>query len=193
MVKIAIGLPTRGEVHIKTVYSLLRAVNELSPNEICLIFKQGTYIHEMRNQTVELAIHQKCDYLMFIDSDITFPPDGITKLIGRNKDIIGGMYNHKELPQKSTIRMVDEKGEYLEQFVIPEEEIFKVYGLPTGFMLIKLDAIKDIKDPFDFGKRVDGTLIGEDINFCIRAKEEQGIDSWCDPTITIKHIGDFEF
>ncbi len=138
------------------------------------------------------AIEKGCDYLIFIDSDISFPADGINKLIARDKDIIGGMYNHKALPLRSTIRMVDD-GEFIESFIIPEEIIFKVFGLPTGFMLIKLDVIKDLKDPFDFGKREDGSLIGEDINFCIRAKLELGIDSWCDPSIPIKHIGDFDY
>jgi hypothetical protein len=58
-------------------------------------------------------------------------------------------------------------------------------------------AIKNMKNPFDFGIDEAGELfgkpgefIGEDVNFCKRANE-MGLEVWCDPTIRIGHIGEY--
>ena len=188
--RISLAIITRGEVRIETVLSLMHTLKE-TPAEFHLNFRKGTYIQEMRNDALRDARAADADYLFFVDSDVTFPGDGLKKLLSRDKDIIGGMYNMKTLPPKTTIKPLDENGKRLmvDTFEAPKDRIFKVYGLPTGFMLIRLEAIKHLENPFDFDRNTEG-LIGEDINFCIHC-QEIGLDLWCDPTITIGHIGDY--
>jgi hypothetical protein len=161
-----------------------------TPHEFHMNFHKGTYVQEMRNQCLKDARSVDADYLFFVDSDVVFPPDGLNKLLSCDKDIIGGMYNMKSVPLKTTIKPCDENGDrvLVEEVNVPTDKIFRVYGLPTGFMLIRLAAIKRLENPFDFDRKVPDELIGEDINFCIHCKEI-GLEIWCDPTIPIGHIG----
>lgn len=191
-IKLSIGMPVYDSVCVETMLCAILALRTL-PYEIHFNFRKGTYLHDARNQIVKEALKVGATHLMFIDSDLTFPEDGITRLMSHKKDIIGGAYNMKSLPPTSTIKLCDENGEFISKkdFEVPADKPFKVYAVPTGFMLIRLDAIKDMIDPFDFGKKENGELIGEDVNFCIRAQKEMGLDIWCDASIKIGHIGQY--
>lgn len=188
--KISIGIPTYSQMHVETTMCLIYAIQQLKA-DIHLNFRKGTYVHALRNDIVKEAFNKKADYLMFLDSDLSFQPDGIYKLLQHNKDIVGGMYNMKGLPPVSTIKLADENGKLkkVDGALVPDT-LFECYAIPAGFMLIKLDAIKDIKNPFDFAYDEDGELVGEDVNFCKKI-HDKGLKVWCDPTIKIGHIGEF--
>lgn len=190
--KVSIGMPVYDTVNVETMLALILALRNIQNIPIGLNFRKGTYVHQARNEIVKTALEEKATHLMFIDSDLTFPPEGIRMLLDSKKDIIGGMYNMKSLPPVNTIKFADEHGNFkpVEGMEIKNEP-FKCYAVPTGFMLIRLEAIKDMKNPFDFGSLPDGELIGEDVNFCIRAQKELGLEVWCDPRIKIGHIGQY--
>ena len=117
---------------------------------------------------------------MFIDTDMLYENDGIERLLKQNKDIIGGMYNFRRLPIKNIVR--DFKG---------QTETFKVSFLPTGFMLVKMSVFDKLEKPYFFYDYDDEHhLDGEDAYFCRKAVKA-GIDIWCDPTIKLKHIGQY--
>lgn len=183
-------MPTRGEVHVRNMKSILESVVRLKDYEVLLEFQIGTYVHQMRNDIVYAAIKNGSDYLMFIDSDIEFPADGILKLLSYDKDVVGGCYNVKILPPKGTVKMLDETGSFIKDYDMPENSLKRVFAIPTGFMLIKLSSIKFMPHPFDFDRYPNGILIGEDVNFCKRLNE-QDREVWCDSSIKISHIGDY--
>lgn len=189
--KITIGVPTRGEICVKTVGSIINAISYTIKHgyNIDFDFEIGTYLHQMRNEIVYGAIKNGSDYLMFIDSDLIFPQDGILNLLAHNKDVIGGCYNIRSLPKRGTVKGF-KNGIICEHEM--SKELEKVYAIPTGFMLIKLSAIRYMAHPFDFGRFEDGTFIGEDINFCKRLNE-MGKEVWCDGSIPIGHIGEYVY
>lgn len=190
-IKITIGIPSIGEIHIETMLCLIYSLNKMGAYQISFSFHKGTYLQELRNLIVQDALAAGSDYLFFLDTDLTFSPDGILKLLGHKKDIIGGAYNMKQPgPPVSTLKMADANGKLLKLLEHPTEDIFKCYSVPTGFMLIRLAAIKNMVNPFDFARNEQGGLIGEDVNFCKRCAE-MGLDIWCDPTINIGHIGEY--
>jgi GT2 family glycosyltransferase len=191
-IKISIGIISMGQVHLETMRDTIYALNNLTePYAYRLNFHKGTYVQALRNDCVKEALEQEADYLMFIDTDMVFPPDGITRLLERKKDVIGGMYHMKGLPLVNTIKVLGKDGKQakVKDVEVPNK-LFKVFAVPTGFMLIKLSAIKDMKNLFDFDRDENGDLIGEDINFCKRLIEK-GVEIWCDPTIAIGHIGEY--
>ena len=64
----------------------------------------------------------------------------------------------------------------------------QVAALPTGFMLIRMSCLDKMTFPYfpcEFG-------LGEDVAFCVNA-QKAGIEVWCDPTLEIKHIGDYAY
>jgi hypothetical protein len=73
------------------------------------------------------------------------------------------------------------------------KEPFECRAVGTGFMLIRLDAIKDLPRPwFALGTDEQNEVIGEDVHFCDAAREH-GIEVWCDPRIPVGHIGDYTY
>jgi hypothetical protein len=189
--KITIGIPTRGSIDIRTTKCLMEnIVGLINEYEIQLDFRIGTYVHQMRNDIVYTAIENQSDYLMFIDSDLEFPANGIRQLLSLNKDVVGGCYNIKKLPPKGTVKGLGKNGIICEHEM--SKSLEKVYAIPTGFMLIKVKAIEFMPHPFDFDRYPDGMLIGEDINFCKRFNE-MGREIWCDGSIPIGHIGEYTY
>lgn len=193
--KIAIGIPNTGTIKTDTMVALFGASAQLllANIPIHLITIAGCYTHKNREDIVEAAITAKCSHLMFVDADMVFEDQGMKKLLNASKDIIGANYHMRSLPPIATIKIADENGKLIN---VPESDIphipFKCFSLPTGFMLIKLDCLKNIEKPYFFFGEMDGEFMGEDVYFCKKAGEA-GVDIWCDPTIRIGHLGDYVY
>jgi hypothetical protein len=196
---VLIGVPTNGDVKMFTVLSLIMATNLLRSlgHDMTFTAREGPYTHWNREHLMQDAIKGKADYLMFVDTDVGFPAEGIPKLLGHKKDIVGGMYNLKQDEPVSTIKLWSE-GKGPGDHVYGEEPpfrqvldeplpsgLFQVAAVPTGFMLIDVKKVEAKMTfpyfPCDFG-------LGEDVAFCVNA-QKAGLEVWLDPTIEIKHVG----
>ena len=108
--------------------------------------------------------------------------------------MIGVPYNYRYLPKKTMIKFFDKNGNFSKKIHKIPNEMFKVWGLGTGCMLIKTDVFRKIKPPYfkmiydEKGK----VIISGDIGFCEKARAN-GYDIWCEPTLLINHIGDYEY
>jgi GT2 family glycosyltransferase len=190
--KITIGVLSQGILKTEMASSLIMAVNSIFC-PLHLLFYQGAYIHDNRNQVIEAAKKEGSSHVMFIDYDQTFPVNGIAILLSRNKDIIGGCYNKRTLPLQTTVMASVDGGpiRLLNPDEVPKEP-FRCTTVPTGFMLIKMEAIKKIEPPYFSFDPFEGKLVGEDVYFCRKANMA-GVEVWCDPTIKIGHIGDYVY
>jgi len=185
-------MPCHDGFRADTVLSLLRALIGF-PHPLHIAVHRGTYLHANREAIVQDAIRASSTHLMFIDSDVVFPPDGILRLLEHDRDIVGGAYNMKTLPPVTTIKMADTDGNLINMSGADlPRELFKCAAVPTGFMCLKIAGILGHMEPplFDFGRRPDGQLVGEDVAFCERARAA-GLEVWCDPTIPLGHVGDY--
>lgn len=186
-------MPCYGDVKAETVVSLLTSLSRLNCG-VHFNFVKNTYVHEARNQIVSIAQSVGATHLMFIDADMAFPSDGITRLLAHEKEIVGAMYNMRSSKEPiSTLKMADKDGNFIAMSSdkIPKDRLFKCGALGTGFVLIKMSVFDKLEKPyFWFGMNKDGGLIGEDVYFFMKCREK-GIDVWCDPTIHLGHIGDY--
>jgi hypothetical protein len=150
-------------------------------------------------------------HLLFIDCDIIFDPKDVLKLLEADKDIISGAYPKKYSKPNNSIYPVD--------FTIngqislsDKENIYKADLLPTGFMLIKKEALNIIinnNTDIAYKNNIDGYstetnkffnlfpiiidketqyLLSEDYGFCTLAKK-CGLEIYCYSDITLTHIG----
>lgn len=167
------------------------------PSNITYI--NDTYIPIARNTAVAIATDMKATHLMFIDSDMSFPAQGIDALVERDKDIIGGLYFGRKTPLPVALDVDPELGTMRFLPKVPRwDEPFKVPVVGTGFMLIKMDVFNKIPRPHflqgditEFGVKqapYPKDQVGEDVFFCLKANK-YGIDVWCDPTIPLGHVG----
>ena len=184
--KIAIGMACNRQIQAKTVTSLLELITHSEYELYFVIGAEGYTISENRSYVVAQARQNKCTHLLFIDDDMIFPPDTLERLMKHEKEIIGTLYHSRKLPLTPTVTL-------LEGTEMPKE-LFKAKAVATGVMLINLDIFNKIDKPY-FNTEVHEngfTLMGEDYWFC-RQAERKGIDIYCDPTITIKHIGNYNY
>lgn len=189
--RVAVCIASYGYMKTVSACSLAMSTNFLRTlgHDLTLHARQGPYTHWNRDQLVADAERAGAEYVMFIDTDVVYPPDGIARLLDAKKDVIGGMYNMKQIPPTSTIKLSDGNGGYREvkDHPLPDSP-FRVAALGTGFLLIKLAAIAELERPLFPCVEP----IGEDIAFCKKA-EAAGIEIWCDPTIRLEHIGDYAY
>ncbi len=185
IMELVVGKPSNGLVHAKNEWSTISALFKTDMTAMLLVYPRSCYIHEGRMEIAEEAVRSGFSHLIFIDADMVFPVDSINILASRDKDIIGVDYNKRgAIPLASTVVPLTERKKYAP---------FKCKSLGTGLLLIKISVFNKIPQPWFFYEHVEGSkFVGEDIWFCNKAREV-GIEVWCDPTFTVKHIGDYEY
>jgi glycosyltransferase involved in cell wall biosynthesis len=144
-------------------------------------------VADARNMSLEYAQSHNADYILFIDSDMTFPRDALLRLLVRNVDIVGATYSRRTPPFSFL-------GDILpEQPTDAPKGLLEMTRIPTGFLLVKATVFERLKRPY-FRFRVDeeaGVNIGEDYEFSDRVRS-LGFRIWCDPYLSkeLGHIGE---
>lgn len=125
------------------------------------------YVHMMneslitraRNELVRLFMSSTCDYLMFIDADIIFPPDGIAMLLDAGRGVACGIYPKKEVNwdtvRAAALRGADRLQDHAGAFVLnaldegpvatDEHGMIAVRHGGTGFMLVHRSVFETLK------------------------------------------------
>jgi GT2 family glycosyltransferase len=202
--RLLIGISALDTMRCETACALAAAM-KCTPCEISLSLEIGPYVHWNRQKLLQTAIKERSTHLMFIDTDVFFQPDSVTRLLAHDKDIVGGLYNIKVMPKQNALRVLSITGEPIAvpATAIPRQLFDRVYdpgcafiAPPTGFLLINVDRVREVGlDPltaFDFMRRSNGDLVGEDVAFCERA-HMAGLEIWCDPTVAVEHIGAYRY
>src|SRR4051812_6308736 len=95
---VAIGLPTFDDV--KADFALSLAMLVAATREVTFAFNhsKATWVAHARNLIVEGALDLKADWLLFIDSDMTFPRETLSRLMSWDRDIVCASYVKKKPP-----------------------------------------------------------------------------------------------
>jgi len=175
-----------------------------------LVIENESLIQRARNNAVTTFLETDFERLLFIDSDIEFTPEDVSKLWNMNCDVAVGCYPMKRLDTPTTAwkdgSLVD-----LDQL----EGITEIDYAGTGFMMIHRqvfddfrlefpnrghregkpsDNVHDSRESFNyFDTRVDGgVFLSEDYCFC-QDFREMGGKILLDPSIKLTHWGSFGF
>lgn len=195
--RVLVGIPTIGEVKTQTTASLVSYMGSAKKHEPVIIFKENSQLHTARNSFVFEAVQRKCNYVMMIDSDMVFPPDGIDHLISENKDIIGGEYFGRIIPFP-VVKQIKNKNIYQPLRSMVKNIIYEVAGIGGGFLLININVFKKLMPPFfyfgfpqEFGLAEIEHInkdIDPDVTFCLKARKA-GFKIWADNHIELGHVG----
>lgn len=152
-------------------------------------------IPRARNNIVAEFLKTDFETLFFIDGDIEFSVEDVSKLWNMNKDVSCGAYRHKVDSSKLEV-WKDGRLKNIENSKDP----MKVDFAGTGFILIKRKILEDMcTDDLEYEEKGvkyalfdtmidDGTYLSEDYTFCKRFRDSGG-EIWCDPTIKLTHWG----
>ena len=200
--RVAICIPARGQMEVTTAFDLTMMSAYMAGKkniDLNVYTSQGTLIFDQRNSLVHTAVSEKCDYILFIDADMRFPKTTLERLLAHNKDIIGVNATTRMMPPKPTAKnvQINEDGsvDWLEVFSNKQKGIGKVDAIGCGVMLIKTSCLKNIPQPYFYFEQLSkGKLLGEDIYFCIKAKDA-GIDTWVDHDLSMEigHVGSYTY
>lgn len=180
--KILVGMPTMGNMDIEAVKALM----QLEFNGSVDIISESL-VYDARDKIAMDALAAKVDYVMWLDSDIIYPADIVTKLMSHNKDMVTGLYYKRTPPYTPCIYKLEE--DKLQPYMDYEEDkFFKVEAAGFGCMLMKANVIKAVHDKFGGCFFPVNGVGGEDLSFIRRAKE-CGIEVWCDSSIKCGHVG----
>jgi hypothetical protein len=165
-----------------------------------------------RNELVAAFMASDYDRMLFIDDDMGWNPNDVVRLLASDKDLIGGVGCKKVMrpdtdPGKWCLRMLSG--------AIRQDDMgaIEVEAFGTGFMMIsravfarmamvhpewKRKGWPSLPEParawyyrfFFFPDDEDES--GEDIEFC-REWRRLGGSVWIDPTIRLKHVGEYEY
>lgn len=188
--KLTIGIPVYEEVRVETLMSLLHTIFGLANVfKIEVDVQTSAYLHENRNRICTKAIAEGSKWVLFIDADMLWGPHCVRTLIANDKDIIGVNYSTRRPPTVSTLKFMGDDGCLIQGQVDLKPEPMRCYACGAGFLLVKVDCLKQIKPPwFDFSRWSDGSVLGEDIYFCKKAAEH-GFEVWFNPLLKVGHVG----
>lgn len=197
--KVIVGIPSLGSIRVETAVSLCNMLLSTPNVNFRILNPISSFIHHNREIIVQETLKTNADYLLFIDSDMIFPPTALNTLLSRNKDVIGVMYNYRTSPPTPTVKLdpkykkectVINRDGKIYGSITDESKPFRCKAVGTGFLLIKSAVFKKLERPyFTFTPESENNeIIGEDIHFCNNA-QTAGYDIWCDPSIKMGHIG----
>ena len=166
---------------------------------LSILNKRGSMLANMREQMVQQALNENYHYLLFIDSDQTFPHDLFHRLYKRQKQVVACNVATKAIPSWPTARLKSDTTAGEPLFTKPgDKDLVEVWRIGTGVMLIDLNIFKrrGMVSPW-FAPKWNPELhdySGEDWGFCEKL-QECGVKLYVDHDVSqdIGHVGKFEY
>jgi len=190
--RVLLGIPSGGSVKTKTMFSIFQVLFQTTAAQITLAERQGALGPDNRNHLAQMALDGGYTHLFLVDADMSFPGDILERLLAHNKDLIGAAYNYRAFPRRTVVK-IKRDGQVYSPDRLPES-LFSCHAIGSGLKLVSTQALAHIPRPWfalDFDK--DGMLsVSDDVWFCQQAARV-GIETFCDPTIEAKHIGEYEY
>lgn len=196
MLKIAICIPTRGEIPACVVKWIIGF--EAKSFDPLFIFVEGLPMPECRETLVDKFLETDADYLFFLDDDTIPMLDAIEKLLLMDKDIATGITWGKRAdeinkPMIGYQNPINGAPQWDTNWVWPD--IFQIDVCGLSCCLIKRKILESLDKPrFLWNwkyRHKDGGVTevyqGEDIFFCIKAREA-GFEVWCNSDVRCQHF-----
>ena len=200
----ALGNINAGKLSVGFVTSLISSL-QAGVFEKVILKAHGPYLDDGRNHVVREFLNQTdCEYLLFIDSDITWTPEHVTSLLeaASRKRVVGGVYLN---PYPTGIHPVVYNSFYdtdlevatlvptpMDDINSSDSRLVPCQAVGTGFMCIHRDILTAIGEKFEapceyFAEPVvNGVHVGEDLAFCLRA-HHLGFGVFVDKATVVNH------
>jgi hypothetical protein len=186
--KIAVCVPCSGEIKGKTTACLadLSAAATAAGQTIKTFVAEVGPLEFKRAQLVRRGREWGADWLLFVDSDQTFAPDALNRLLRHQKPVVGANYLSRHDPAEPTALDGNNKR------IWPARGLQEVAALGLGFCLVHSQVFDRLGDVAPFVSTIDsggGLVCGEDVHFfnLVRAA---GIPVFLDHDLNVGHIAE---
>lgn len=165
-------------------------------------FIKNSLVYDARNQLAIKAIDEDYDRVLWLDSDMRFDADLLTRLsadMDAGIDFVCGIFFKRATPLHpciyKAIYVTKEDGKSVphadEYEDYPRDSLFHIAGSGFAATMTSVDLLRRVREKYGlpFSPRIG---FGEDFSFCMRAAE-LGVQMYCDSSIKVGHIGYAEF
>ena len=167
--KVAICIPSRGEMEIGTAFDLAvlcayDARNRTGHQAVYTV--AGTLIFDQREKLAAEAIKEGADYILWIDADMRFPKNTIDVLLKHDKPIVGVNATTRTAPVRPTAKNLHIDFEKEVNHWIPivskdKTHLEPVTAIGCGVMMVKREVFEKTPRPwFWFEQIPGGKLLG---------------------------------
>jgi glycosyltransferase involved in cell wall biosynthesis len=193
--KILIAIPTARNIEAET----FKSIYDLETPEGCELTFQYFYgynVDQVRNLIADWVING-FDYLFSVDSDISFPPDTLKRLISHDKDVVSGLYVQRkpgvhilEVYEPNNIGGVTN----IDYEKLKGRGLVEIASCGFGCVLVKSEVMRIIGYPqFQYHSAIShANTISEDVDFCRKALAK-GFKIWADTSVLCNHTGSWTF
>jgi hypothetical protein len=196
-IKLAIAVPTKDMVHSEFAFSLTQLIKttENVGIETYLFFNSSTILLTQREKLTQQSMDVGADYILWLDSDMTFPSTSALRLLSHNLDVVGCNYKKRSIPQ--TTVAYKKMGDWESHVSLNENEpLIEVEGVGMGCLLIKTKIFYDLIKPyfiFTYNHETDDWL-GEDFNLQKKFRDK-GYKIFIDTQLSkeLTHLGTYKY
>jgi hypothetical protein len=148
---------------------------------------KGSDSASARNHAIAKYSPDEVDFLLFIDSDMGFPPYALETLLCRRKKVISAVSFKKHGDFSPTIYERNGVNQMVSIDEFPMDKLFEAEGTGAAFLLVRMDVITAISKKHEEKVFEWGRNISEDLMFCERVRE-QGEKIWIDSSVLTDHF-----
>lgn len=218
--KVLVGIPVRSRSGLPD-YRTQWCLENLKSHTKCSIetfFIGGGQIPESMFRVVKKMLEGDFDFLLRTDSDMTFPPYALDRLLSHNKDVVAGLAVRKWPPYKPCA-VNRRSGQWspveVTEKMVERGDLLRCDGVGSGFMLIKRSVLEGIRDflqdevypsipekyhwlcaapwfPITYDPEND-TVVSTDFSFCMMARTSGADVTWLDCGLVCGHQGEVEY
>ncbi len=171
--QVCIGIPSNDEVKANFAMALgaMCLYSGYQGIPCALVNQKGSILPANRNRLVKEAQNINSTHLLQIDSDLTFPPGALQRLLNHKKPIVGATYPRRSPPHDNLAIPLNRAP------VQNATGLTAVDRLPTGLLLMDMEVFSKIRMPFfrfptteQNDEFPEGSIAGEDYYLCDAAK-----------------------
>ena len=176
--------------------NLILYCKEKNTCDIEIKYLKGSLVYDARNQATDYALKaQRFDFVLWLDSDMTFEADLLEKLLAdiEGRQAVSGLCFGRRPPFKPCVYKrldVQQEGKLVRPicdtwYDYPRDQIFEVAACGFACVLMRIDVLEAMGiygvPFFPIGG------LGEDLTFCWRA-QKLDIKFHCDSRLKIGHM-----
>jgi hypothetical protein len=195
--KLAVCIPTRDTLHSAHAMCLLELVkfNTMNNIDTHVFMNASTVLLTQREKLATAAIELDSEYVLWLDSDMTFPATTAVRLLAHNEPVVAANYVRRQSPCKGVAyTSIGDWNSWLS--FDKTNSLAEVQGVGMGCFMMKTEIFAKIAKPwFEFRWTPESNdYLGEDMILCEKIADA-GYKIKVDTALSheIRHLGTYGF
>ena len=173
MIKVAFAITTLNEIPFEVYCNHIKCLVKWSRKyQLFLAASYGTTLVSARESCLNIARANKCDYILYVDSDVILPLNTLDCLISNDSDLASGLCMRRGYPYDDVAWIRSNNGLHQPSFDPNAPSVYPVEWVGGGAALFKVSSFDKLKRPYFKHVFKNGRQIYEDVYLCMKMREK---------------------